>query len=71
MYHLVAQYRRQFRLALQLHQQAPIHRNLAARQRPGIGDRTVEHLEFVWQLSVGYRRKLLTHFVYVQGEIGQ
>ena len=62
---LVAEHRSQFRLVLQLDQQAAVDRDLAARQRPGIQLAAVQHHELVGQRSVGDGCEPIAHLLHV------
>ena len=57
---LVAEHRCEFGLVAQIEQQTAVDRNLAAGQCPGIGNRIVEHGEFIGQFAIADRREPLT-----------
>ena len=71
MHDLVAEHGSQFGLAVHFGQQAAVDRDLAARQRPGIRYRVVDHIEFVGKLPVRHRRQPLTDPLHVvdQGRV--
>ena len=71
MHDLVAEHGRQFGLAVHFGQQAAVDRDLAARQRPGIRYRVVDHIEFVGKLPVRHSRQPLTDPLHVvdQGRV--
>ena len=65
---LVAQHGRQLRFTRELGQQAPVDCHLAARQRPGVGHRAVEHHELIGQLAVRDGGQFLPDTAYIGGQ---
>ncbi len=60
-HNFVTQYRGEFCLRIQLRQQPPIDRDLAARQGPRVGYRVVEYDELIRELNATLRRDFRTY----------
>ncbi len=66
---LVTEHGGKFRLGLHFGQQAAIHRDLAAGQRPGVGHRIIQHDELVGQRNAAGVSEPLADSADVAGEV--
>ena len=70
MHDLVPEHGRKLGFRRQFGEQAPVDRDLAARQRPGIRHRVIEDYELIGQWPVTDRSQLAAYFLDVTREFG-
>ncbi len=67
----MAEYRRQLGFVIQFYQQATVNGDLTSRQRPGVGDVTVQYGEFVGQVwPIADFSKFIADFLDIHRELG-